>query len=195
MSLSPGDLLEVVQSVGLITLLLLDLGILYLVLHILRRLGPDPGVLIPNDGLELGHAVPELRATDRRTGALVDIAAPPSTPVLLAFLSPGCSPCAQLVPALNAFANRRRMAVFVVANDGPGSAYSELLAPGIALLDSPPSLVRQFRAHRTPMVYLIDNDRVTMRGIPNDRIGLEDLVDGAGTLQGDRAWRPREESP
>jgi hypothetical protein len=192
---NPELLLELTQSAVLLVTFLLVLGLSYVVGDMNRRLGPDHGVLIPNDGLELGEAAPELRATDRRSGAEVDLAAVTDRAALVAFLSAGCAPCSRLVPGLNALAARGELRVIVVATDGPGTSFSELLARNITLVDSTGPLVARFRAQRTPMVYLVRDATIAMRGIPNDAIGLEDLVDGVGLGQGDRSWLPAHEEP
>jgi hypothetical protein len=94
------------------------------------------------------------------------------------------------VPSLNQIADS--YAVIVAAEDSDLISFGSLLAPTIRLIHSPDSLIHSFKASRTPMVYRIDGCVVGMRGIPNTLVGLEDLLDGVGTSQGTRGWRPVE---
>ena len=102
-------------------------GMLNLIGDLSRRLGPDQGVLVPTDGLEIGVVAPPLRATELRTKKLVDLADFTGQPAVVAFLSPTCGPCKQLAPDLERVANDRNGVPFiVVAGSGTGVDYTKV---------------------------------------------------------------------
>ena len=59
-------------------------GMLYLIGDLSRRLGPDQGVLVPTDGLEIGVVAPPLYASELRTKKLIDLAEFRGRPVVVA---------------------------------------------------------------------------------------------------------------
>ncbi len=67
----------------------------------LRRLGPEPGALIPREGLALRSQLPDVELIDRRSGAMLRTADAGGRRQLIAFLSAGCRPCRELIPHLN----------------------------------------------------------------------------------------------
>ena len=65
--------LEVLQWEAIVLIGILVVGVLYLVTGIQRRLGPDNGAVVPEDGLAIGATAPEFTAEDRRTGRSVSL--------------------------------------------------------------------------------------------------------------------------
>jgi len=64
---------EVVQWVAVAALGVLLLGLLHQMGEVRRRLGPDPGPLVPNEGLALEREAPALVAPEARTGRTVQL--------------------------------------------------------------------------------------------------------------------------
>jgi hypothetical protein len=185
---------EAGQWVLLLGVVAVLLGVVYLLASLQRRLGPEAGVLIPSDGLPLGEPAPKLAATDRRTGRPVGLAALRGRAAVVVFLSPSCKACIDLVPALNRLAGSRSEPVVVVAADGGGARYTEVLTRRIRLVDDPDRVLERAWAVRwTPMVYLVDGaGTIAMRSVSNTLLDLEDTLDGIGYEQGGHAWVPEE---
>jgi hypothetical protein len=185
---------EVGQWVLLLGVAALMTGVIYLLAGIQRRLGPEVGALIPNDGLPLGEPAPDLAGTDRRTGRAVDLTALRGRAAVVVFLSPSCKACIDMVPALNRLAETRPAAVVVVAADGGGARYSEVLSRRVRLVgDADRALERAWAVRWTPMVYLVDAaGTIAMRSVSNTLLDLEDTLDGIGYEQGGHAWLPEE---
>lgn len=130
------------------------IGLTNLIVDINRRLGPDLGPLKPNDSLEDRTVVPDFAATDVRTRQPVSLAGFAGRRLIMAFLSPTCEPCKELMPHLNRFAGTQADAsVVVVLTDGnPGtSMISEFDQHIPVLVDSDKQLARAFRVGRTPL--------------------------------------------
>jgi thiol-disulfide isomerase/thioredoxin len=186
----------VVWSEGLQWILLLALsvmvgGLVYLVGQLYRRLGPDLGPLIPNDGLALKTVAPPLVAVETRTGKTVQLADHTGRTTVLAFLSPSCRPCAELVPHLNRLANARREVSFiVVAMNGQGYDYQRELSGHIQVVSDPEaSLQKAYEVRRSPLIYVIDAEgKVAIRSVSNDLLDLEDTLAGLGRDQGKAPW-------
>jgi thiol-disulfide isomerase/thioredoxin len=186
---------ELLQWLVLLALGALLTGLVYLVADINRRLGPDYGPLVPNDGLEIGDAVPDLNATDLRSTEFVDLSKRVSRTAVVVFVSPTCQPCASLVPHLNRLARSRRdVSFFAVVLEGSGFDYSAALHDSIALVsDEGGGLSRVWQVERTPLTYVVDAEGlIAMRSIANDFIDLEDALAGYGRPQGSLQWIPQQ---
>lgn len=185
--------LELLQWALILGIGAFGVGLLYLIIDLQRRLGPDSGALVPSDGLAIGAEVPDFKVEDRRSGEPVRMADYAGQRVIVAFLSPGCRPCRELVPDLNRFAQRHGdTPVVVVAMDGVGADYERELSERITVVgDARKELQRAFEVNRTPLVYLVDEERrVANRTVSNSLVDLEDTLDGFGRRQGNAAWVP-----
>jgi methylamine dehydrogenase accessory protein MauD len=187
--------LETVQWLILLGLVVATLGLLHQVGKIRRRLGEDRGVLVPNDGLPLDSVAPPIEVAERRTGQPVRLGDYRGRGVVVAFLSPSCVPCVKLVPHLNRLAKERAEPVIVVAEQADGADLDVELSSDVQVVgDTTGELARAYQVQRRPLVYVIHPDgTVAMRTVPNNRVDLEDTLDGFGRLQGDLPWVTREE--
>jgi len=184
---------EVLQWVVLGIMAFMVLGSVYLLGDINRRLGPDKGALVPNEGLEIGTAAPEMKGIELRTGLRVNLADARGRTAVVAFLSQSCGPCRGLVPDLNRLATMRRdIPFFVVALNGSGGDYPQLLASDIQLIaDVDDSLQHAFLARYVPLIYVVDADgAIKFRAIANDLPQLEDTLSGIGFTQDASQWAP-----
>lgn len=182
---------EVMQWTVVLALAAVTVGLVYLVADLHRRLGPDRGALIPNDGLKVDSQAPDLGGQDLRTGVPVRLADHPGRAGVVAFLSPTCKPCVELVPHLNGLARvRQNVRLFVVTLPGHGYDYAEGLVSSITLIaDADGELQKAWEVMRTPLVYVVDaKGTVKMKSVSNDLLDLEDTLDGIGWHQGDRPW-------
>jgi len=171
-------------------------GLIYLVADIRRRLGPDLGPLVPNDGLAVGAIAPVIEGTDARSGAPRTWRHTPGRPAVVAFLSPTCPPCEGLSPHLDRLARSRRgVPVVAVVLPGQGVDYGRRLTTSITVIrDDTGAAQKAFAVARTPLVFAVAPDgTVAMRTVSNDLIALEDTLDGFGQAQGSRPWLPAEE--
>jgi thiol-disulfide isomerase/thioredoxin len=171
-------------------------GLVYLTADIRRRLGPDQGPLVPNDGLGIGERAPVIEGADARSGEPRVWHPIPGHAAVIAFLSPTCAPCVDLVPHLNRLARSRRdVPVLVVVLPGRGAEYGATLDALIAVLrDADGRAQRDSMVSRTPLVFAIAaGGFVAMRTVSNDLIGLEDTLYGFGEPQGNRPWVPSEQ--
>lgn len=185
--------LEVLQWTSIVVLGVFVAGLLYLNTDLQRRLGPDSGALIPKDGLAIGDDAPDFTAENKRTRQRVSLSDYGGQRVVVAFLSPACRPCRELVPNLNRFASDQRdTPVVVVAMDGTGADYASELSERIVVVgDAGKEIQRAFAVDRTPLVYLLDEERrVANRTVSNSLIDLEDTLNGLGRQQGNAAWVP-----
>ena len=185
--------LETAQWLVLLGMAVMGAGILYLLADINRRLGPDLGAVVPNDGLAIGSVAPAFEAPDLRTAQPVRLASHAGRPAVVAFLSPLCGACLDLVPHLNRLAeDRREVPIIVVALSGDGVDYRPVLSPGIALVgDDGGALQRGFDVRRTPLVFLVDVDgKVRMRTVSSNLVNLEDTLAAIGRPQGSARWVP-----
>lgn len=176
--------------VGLITF-----GVLKLVIDMWARMPPDTGPLIPNSGLEIGTLAPDFTSADKRSGQPVRLSDYAGQRLVLAFLSPVCGPCRQLVPHLNQLAREERgTPVMVVAMPGEGMDYTKELSSRIIVVGDPDLAIEEaFKARGKPLVYVLDEERkVLNRTISNKLVHLEDTLAGLGTPQGNRPWMPVE---
>ena len=189
---------EVLQWAVLLTVGAMMVGLVYLVADLNRRLGPDRGPLIPDDGLEIETVAPPLVALEKRTGQTVQLADHAGQMAVVAFLSSTCNPCVELVPHLNRLAKALPEVPFiVVTTDADGFDYSAELIEQVLVVGDPESeLQKAYEVERTPLVYGIDAEgKVAMRSIANDLLDLEDTLDGIGWPQGGSPWVQVEETP
>lgn len=183
---------EVLQWAVLLLLVFMVAGLLIMLADVQRRLGPDQGAPIPKSGLAVGALAPDFVAEDKRTGQRVAASDYVGRRLLVAFMSPGCEPCGELLPSLNRFArDRRDVPVIVVAADGTGAEYAREFAEPIAVIgDTNKAIERAYDVGWTPLVYLLDEERkVLNRTVSNSLIDLEDTLDGKGRPQS-AAWVP-----
>jgi len=184
---------EIAQWVALVALAVLIVGHSGILADVQRRLGPDAGVLVPNDGLAIGTAAPVATALDARTGASIELAPQGRPASLLVFMSPACGPCIRLTPELNRLAEARPdLPIVVVTAAADGYDYAENLRSGIGLVRDEESLLQQaFAVDRTPFAYVFDEQgTVGVRAVPNTYVDLEDALAGYGRPQGTDPWVP-----
>jgi hypothetical protein len=171
-------------------------GLIYVVADLIRRVGPDRGPVVPNDGLKIGSRAPMLGGAEVRTGRAVQLSDYDGRSVAVVFLSPTCKPCVELVPHLNEMAKyQRNVPILVVVLQGHGFDYAHALTDRILLLgDAEGKLQAAWEVERTPLTYVINADgTVRMKSVSNDLLDLEDTLDGIGWQQGTRPWEPVED--
>lgn len=185
---------ELLQWAAIIGVAFMLAGVLYLLADIRRRLGPDYGAQVPNNGLAVGATAPDFSTHDRRTGRSMSLSDYHEQRMIVAFLSPRCEPCKALLPHLNRLATSRPdLPVVVVATDGAGVEYAREFSDCFAVVDDAKKEIQQaFEVAWTPLVYLLDEERrVVNRTISNSLIDREDTLDGKGRAQS-TAWVPTE---
>ena len=181
---------EIGQWILLMVILALVVGVATLVSDTRRRL--NLGVLVPDDGLDVGTAAPDFSGTDLRGQGTVRFPDHLGKSAVLAFLSPVCRPCVDLVPSLNELADRERATQLIaVIEDGDGFDFAQALSQAITVVaDRGGAIQRLYQVRRSPFVYVIDEKgAVRFRSIPNTRLDLEDMLAGRGRSQGGKPWR------
>lgn len=166
------------------------------------RLGPDPGALITDAGLERGTPAPDFEATDASSGTRVRLHGLSKQARVLIFVSPDCVACQTLVEGVKEVAVTRRgeFDFVFVCRDQLESCLRFARRNGIGvrmLIDVSGEAEAAFEVSMTPFVYLLDSERrVLIRGIANDWRGLESILEQEGTQEGGRPWmdvpEPRE---
>ena len=114
-------------------------------------------------------------------------------PVVVAFLSPGCTQCVQLVRHLNRMATVRQDVPCIVVVTGTGaSEFAATLGERLLVVsDEQAKLQKAYAVEWVPTIYLIDDEgKVAMRSIANDLLDLEDTIDGIGRRQGNAPFVP-----
>lgn len=150
---------EVGQSVAIVAIAFLLVGLTYNLSLIRSRLGPERK---PTSLLGVGVPAPALRRADARTNATVDLEdlARQGRPAVVLFLSPTCSACIRHVPGLNALAERSSDVAFVaVVEDGAGFDFAADLSHALRLVvDTDRRLQAAFDVHMFPHVAVVDRD-------------------------------------
>jgi thiol-disulfide isomerase/thioredoxin len=143
---------------ALVVLAVFIAGLLYTIIDHERRLGPDLGAVVPNDGLAVGATAPDFSGVDLRSGQPVHLADYAGRRTVVAFVAPNFPPCQELVMDLNRLArDRREIGVLVVAIDGAGVDYARKFSERMAVLgDVDRQIQRAFEVNRTPLVFLLD---------------------------------------
>lgn len=186
-----GQTLEVVQWVAITVIGALLLGVMHELGAHRRRLGQDPGPLVPTDGLPLEGDAPSLVAPEVRTGRMVQLADYRGRDVVVAFLSPTCDPCINLAHHLNLLAKQRKdVPVIVVVAPGAGFDYAAGLGKRVLVVADPAGeLQTAYEVKRMPLAYVIEAEgKVAMRVVPRDLTDLEDMLDRMGVAQGNKPW-------
>lgn len=181
---------------SLLALWLLTLFLTFLLAGALRqigllqiRLGSDPGALITRSGLDRGVAAPDFQLVDVRTLEEIRLSSLPKRPRVLAFLSTNCSSCIDLIPHLNeVLATRGQEFDFLVLCRGSlGACQAVDLETGLRarmLHDAKGATQSAFEVSLTPFVFVLDADnRVLIRGVANNWVQLDALLDQEGSLE------------
>ena len=176
----------VVAALALVVLALArQVGLLH------ERLGPA-GALALAGGPKTGEPAPLLEVEDlagRRLSLGGADASGRST--LLVFLSPSCTVCRTLLPALRALARRERGLRVVLASDGPRAEHEAFVRENglgdLAYVLSQP-LGLAYRVARLPWAALVDAHGILRsQGLVNSREHLESLLEaealGVASLQ------------
>ena len=176
----------VVAALALVVLALArQVGLLH------ERLGPV-GALALAGGPKTGEPAPVLEVEDlggRRLSIGGADASGRST--LLVFVSPSCTMCRSLLPALHSLARRERSLRVVLASDGPRAEHEAFVTEhalgDLAYVLSQP-LGLAYRVARLPWAALVDAQGVLRsQGLVNSREHLESLLEaqalGVATLQ------------
>lgn len=150
-----------------------QLGVLHL------RFGPR-GALRQDDGPEIGSAAPAFSGVDTNGSPCELATARVATTIV--FVSPGCSTCVELLPALRTFAKSlpKGHRVLVVSNGSldhqdQDQLYANLPST-ITVLPSPVAF-EVYNIDSTPYaVYIDDEGIVRMKGVVNTLEQLEELV-------------------
>jgi peroxiredoxin len=158
------------------------------------RSAPGAQVLITDEGPELHTVMPALEGEDTR-GNPRDTRDYRGRELVLLLLSPTCAPCEQLLRDLRGLA----------PHPTGGTAYLAILeseqttAEGIVaryrlgfpvIADAPAALRIGLGVARTPYAFLIDAEGVVrMKGVVNNGVQLESLIDRRGQFFGDDVWQ------
>jgi methylamine dehydrogenase accessory protein MauD len=143
------------------------------------RLGPRGALELDEEGPPLGEPIDPVELADL-DGDPVTIASPGEAQLLL-FVSPGCSVCEQVLPALAAVADDGGMAPYVISDaDAEHTARAlggrRLRAPLVAA----GGLARSLDVPGTPYALVLDSDGVVRaKGTPNNLEQVEGLADTA----------------
>lgn len=154
-----------------------QLGVIHL------RLGPDGNVTTTTEGLALGSAAPDFRATDVIRKQEVTLAGVRRRPTIMVFVSPWCRPCLELIPHLIKFYRHWSKQVnLVVVSQASAEDTAELAAthklPMVVVADAAKTISEAYLVRATPFAYRLDKDgKVQRRGIVNDLDALEALLE------------------
>jgi methylamine dehydrogenase accessory protein MauD len=151
------------------------------------RLGPRGALEVDDEGPPLGEALDPVPLTDVRARP-VTLAARGERQLLL-FVSPGCSTCHQVLPALPAVAGHGEIAPYVLCDGDREDA--ELLArerrPRAPVVPAG-RLAKELELPGAPFALVLDEQGVVRaKGTVNDLEQMEGLTD--------TAWRRLEEAP
>lgn len=172
-------------------LVVLLLGLAREIGGIQARVGP-PGVLVTEDGIEIGDEVPDFRAIAIPGGREVAFRAASGRNALLVFISPNCEPCRRLLPAvMNGWvAWQRQVDVHLVCegNEKEVSAFAKKARAEVSLLTDPGSEIHEaFGRPPRPFAYLIGaQGTVKLKGTVSSGDDIDRLVEGRARAIGGR---------
>jgi len=153
---------EIGQTVILLGLVFLLVGLTYTVASIRVRLGPETR---PSSLLQAGAAAPQLRGSEARSGQAVVLEdlARSGRATVVAFLSPTCGACVNEVPKLNA-----------LADGNPGVAFIAVIEEGNGF---------DFQSDLSRSIHVIaDSDRLLQAAFDVKMFPHLAVIDGSGTL-------------
>ncbi|MGH2410843.1 MAG: peroxiredoxin family protein [Chloroflexota bacterium] len=160
-----------------------------------QRLGPDPGALITQEGLNRGTEAPDFEITDIHTQRTSRLSAFRGHRVLLVFLAPDCSSCRTLAPHLEEVAREQagNVATLVVCH-GDGATCAEFARQeGLrqsVLADPGNEVAERYEVPASPFAFLLDSSgTILIRGVVNSWTQLEALIMEEGTFQ-KHPWKP-----
>lgn len=143
------------------------------------RLGPRGALEINDEGPPLGEA-PTRRTVTDLTGSSLEVGGPGASQ-LIAFATPNCHLCAQVLPSIPVVARPRKLTPVVVFDADADEARSETRSwrEGVHVVASS-RLAHSYRVPGTPYVVVLDQfGIVRAKGTVNDLEQLEGLVDTA----------------
>jgi methylamine dehydrogenase accessory protein MauD len=157
------------------------------------RLGPDPGALITDVGLDRGVVAPDFEAIDAGSRSVVRFHDLPGVPRVVAFVTPTCMACRAALEGINELMKTRdEFDYIVVCRDHVEACagFGEVSSLRARMLIDPSGRAeREFDVQMTPFVYVLDeHGRVLVRGVANDWRGVESLLEQEGTLQAGKRW-------
>lgn len=172
--------------VSYIVLWLLVLGELLIIFALARqigllhsRLGPA-GARVTNVGLELGQEAPAFHEKDLR-GRDVTLGSERGKPTMLIFVSPGCSTCSELMPAVNTIVRREKKVELVIVSLLQDEIINRDFASRYKVADYQyivaPHLSQLYQVEASPYAVLVDAEgKVFTKGITNHLEHLESLL-------------------
>ena len=155
--------------------------VIFLLLRQLGTMYPGTAQGVARDGLPVGDRAPDFDVRDAE-GRPLSLADFRGMPLLLVFGSPDCTPCRQLIPDLNAFAQERPQELRVLflsrgeVEDARRFADEHSVQVQVAAFPDD-SLPDQYRARVSPFAFRIDVEGVIRaKGLTNNREHLELLL-------------------
>jgi methylamine dehydrogenase accessory protein MauD len=143
------------------------------------RMGPRGALEMDSEGPPLGEA-PESIATRDLAGSQVVVGGPGEARLLM-FVSPGCSVCDQVMPALGPATAAAGMSPALLTDldrDEAAYAFDAQWLPAPLIAD--PSVARAYDVPGTPFVVILDElGVVRAKGTPNNLEQMEGLIDTA----------------
>ncbi|SEK33178.1 methylamine dehydrogenase accessory protein MauD [Paenibacillus sp. cl141a] len=143
---------------------------------------------ITRDGVSIGSKLPEFSAKSYFSNERIPIDSFYHKPTLIAFISPGCKPCQELIPEWNkAYMKYNEKINFVIVGLGDKTSFSKLLADksliGELLLDEEREILASCQVRVTPFAFVIDeNGTVKGKGLCN---GIEHIHGLISALEGE----------
>jgi hypothetical protein len=170
-----------VETVLLVLLVVLVAALLRSHAEILRRLGPegDAGVPAPPERIRTDTAAPELAGVTP-TGDAVKLAFH-GTPTLLAFLSTGCTSCAQFWEKLGDSRPAPELRTVIVTHGADREHVAKLrrLAPDAVPLVMSSQAWEDYGVPGTPYFVLVEGDSIQGEGVATTWSSLASLLGDA----------------
>lgn len=148
------------------------------ILH--TRLGPV-GARMVNAGLEIGVTAPPLNGTDLG-GNVITLGSERGRPTLLLFVTPSCSTCSALAPALRALwqSERAHLEIALVSmysNDEEASEFVAKYKLKQIPVTTSPSVGFDYQVSSPPFAIVVDDKGIVRaKGITNNSEHLESLL-------------------
>lgn len=159
--------------------------ILFALILLFRQFGKvhlSSGDAIERDGVPIGKKIPSFEGESIITNEVVNFQSDIGKPTLLAFVSPGCKPCRELISDWNKanlkYGNKIN---FLLIGQGKREAFSRLKefksVNGEFLLDPDQNILRSCNVRVTPFAFMLDHQgKVKTKGVLNDIDGIRGFI-------------------
>lgn len=175
-----------------ILLWIVQLLVIFFLIVLFRQFGEiylNSADAISRDGIPIGDQIPEFVGEDLKTSHVVTPRELEGKPTIMAFISPNCGACKDLIPEWNqCFKDYQEKLNFVLMGIGEREKMEEFVKGrevlGKILWDRKNQFLQDFRVRATPFAFILDEKGIVRgKGLCNGREHIEGLLEELKSLQ------------